>query len=125
MKPTDTIAVTAPRSGKKSTTSPTDAYPYCSGIGNAGWLPNAARETTAATTLDTTTGEKEATDSEPRISSRAKKAPARGALKAALMAAALAQPTNVVTRSGVKRKALPSQEPMAAPMTTTGPSLPA
>ncbi len=114
-----------PRPGYSTSTSPTEPNPYCCGMGNAGWLPKKARETTAATTLATTTGEKEATDSDPRISSSAKKAPASGALNAALIAAPLAHPTKMLTRSGVNRNARPSHEPIAAPSTTTGPSLPA
>ena len=46
-------------------------------------MPNTERETTAATTLLTTTGAKAPMLKDPRISSSAKKAPASGALKAA------------------------------------------
>jgi hypothetical protein len=88
-------------------------------------LPNAARETTAATTLATTTGGNAATLNEPRISSRAKKAPASGALNAAEMPAAVPAPTSTVTRSGEKRNRRASPDPMVAPSTATGPSLPA
>src|SRR5829696_6504369 len=94
-------------------------------MGKAGWLPNTARDTTAATTLLTTTAEKAPAANEPRISSSAKKAPARGALKAAEMAAAAPAPTSVATRLDSNRKIRPSQEPSAEPSTAAGPSLPA
>src|SRR5512133_1205862 len=83
------------------------------------------RVTTAATTLDTTTGANDAPENVPTISSSAKKAPASGALNAALIAAPVAQPTSTALRPAAKRNALPSHDAIAAPSTTTGPSLPA
>lgn len=94
-------------------------------MGNAGWLPRKARETTAAITAATTTGGNAATASEPSTSSSAKKAPASGALKLALIPAAAPAPTSTFTRSGPKRKARPRNEPTVDPSTATGPSLPA
>jgi hypothetical protein len=88
-------------------------------------LPKTARDTTAPTTLATTTGGKVATRNEPRISSSAKKAPASGALNAAEIPAAAPAPTSTVVRSGEKRNTRPSSDPIPAPSTATGPSLPA
>ncbi len=59
-------------------------------------------DTTAATTLATTTGGKAPTASEPRISSSAKNAPASGALKAAEMPAAAPAATMILVRAGSK-----------------------
>ena len=93
--------------------------------GKTGWLPKTVRDTIAATTLLTTTGAKAAVLNEPRISSRAKKAPASGALKAAEMPAAAPAPTRMRVRSPEKRKSALRREAMSAPKTATGPSLPA
>jgi len=100
-------------------------YPSASGTGKTGWLPNTDRDTTAATTLLTTTGAKAAVLKEPRISSSAKKAPANGALKAAEIPAAAPAPTRILVRFPEKRKSALSREAMSAPKTATGPSLPA
>jgi hypothetical protein len=91
----------------------------------AGWLPKKLRETTAATTLLTTTAGNAPTASEPRISSSAKKAPVRGALNAAEIPAAAPAATRILMRDASKRNACPRNEPRVAPRTATGPSLPA
>ena len=95
------------------------------GIGKAGWLPRKARDTTAATTLLTTTGGKVPAASEPTISSSAKNAPASGALKAAEMPAAVPAATSTRIRDTSKRNTRPRNEPTVAPSTATGPSAPA
>ncbi len=94
-------------------------------MGNAGLLPRKEWETTAATTLATTTDGNAPTDSEPRISSNAKNAPASGALNAAEMPAAAPAATMTLVRAGSNLNARPRNEASAAPSTATGPSLPA
>ena len=79
----------------------------------------------APTTLAITTGLKAPTEKEPSTSSRAKKAPAKGAPKAPAIPAAAPQPTRIFRCRASKRKSRPSVEPSAEPSTATGPSLPA
>ena len=60
----------------------------------------------------------------PRITSCAKKIPARGALKVAEIPPAAPQATRVFTHSVDKPRAWPSAEPTVEPICTMGPSLP-
>src|SRR5579884_1033109 len=59
------------------------------------WAPKKARPTTSATTADTTTAEKLPSENSSRMTSSAKKAPAKGALKVAEMPAAAPAATRV------------------------------
>jgi hypothetical protein len=77
-----------------------------------------------ARTEEITMGLKERSRKSPRITSRAKMAPAMGALKVAEMPAAAPQPTRIFMCWAEMRKSWPRLEPRVEPIWTMGPSLP-
>lgn len=86
--------------------------------------PNAARPTTLAVTLASTTGANASTVKSRRISSSAKKTPASGALKVAAIPPAAPQATSIRSRDSGTRSTRPTVEPSAEPTCTIGPSRP-
>ena len=86
--------------------------------------PKAIRPTAVATTEARTTRPKERVSKFRRISSRAKKTPAIGALKVAAMPPAAPQATSSRVLSAAWRVSWPRPEPIAEPIWTIGPSRP-
>jgi len=95
------------------------------GTANAGWVPRNERTVTAPTTLETTTGLNAPTENDPSTSSSAKNAPANGALNAPAIPAAAPHPTRIFTHRARRPNKRPIADPVVAPSTATGPSLPA
>ena len=86
--------------------------------------PSAARPTTDAVTLDSTTAPKDSAAKSRRISSIAKNTPASGALNVAAIPPAAPQATSTRSRSSGSRITRPNVEPSAEPICTIGPSRP-
>ncbi|SKT63354.1 Uncharacterised protein [Mycobacteroides abscessus subsp. abscessus] len=83
-----------------------------------------ARPTTAAATLESSTSPADSASRLHRISSRAKKTPANGALKVAEIPPAAPQASRSRNRRPSRRSTCPTAEPVAAPIWTIGPSRP-
>jgi len=96
---------------------------YC-GISKAGWSPRKRLLTTVAQNEETTTGAKAAAPQSLRTSSRAKNAPATGALNVPATPAAAPQAT--ITRVSLLEKpsSCATVDPAADPIWTIGPSRP-
>jgi len=87
-------------------------------------LPKNARETAVAITDEIIIGLKLANAKFPIITSRAKNAPAIGALNVAAIPAAAPQPTSTFNRCGETFNHCPIAEANAEPICTIGPSRP-
>ncbi len=86
--------------------------------------PNAARPTAPAATELSTTTPKDSNSKSRRISSRAKKTPAMGALKVAEIPPAAPHATSSRSRDSESPNACPHELPSADPIWTIGPSRP-
>ena len=90
-----------------------------------GWLPTTASVIAAEVTADSTTMPKEPVVNSPRMISRAKNAPAIGALNADAIPAAAPHPTSMAARLSGRCSNWEIPAPAAAPTCTLGSSGPA